>query len=248
MAGLIYKDICCLKKSLRIFVVITLGTIGMAVLFILSMKYGNVAKITTIMSQEEFFEFFQVSIWCVLILPIASSAMIQECFKEDTKANFQKCLYTLPVKEEIVVGSRYLTGVNCLFLGFLGTLVASGSIALTTDAFRFTQLLAYSVTFLAILIVYEAFVMFVLYTVNGKKADLIQCIPLVLLLFLTEYFFMNKARNMTDEQLTEFFTRVMEKVNDLMLHKCIWILLASLLLFLISYMGSVYVQKKRGFR
>lgn len=246
MVGLIYKDLCCLRKNIKAFVLVTFVTIVLSVLFILSIKYGNVALMIADMSEEEFFGMFQTAIWCVLILPIASSAMIQECFKEDTNANFKKCLYAMPVKEESVVGGRYMSGLAFLFLGFLGTLVASFCISLSTDTIKFTQLLSYCVTFLAVLIVYEAFVMFVLYTVEGKKADLIQCIPLVVLLFGFGYFFVNEINDMTDEQFMEFSMNIMNKANDMMMKYCIWILLGALFLMGISYAGSVIVQKKRG--
>ena len=248
MVGLIYKDYCCLKKHIKIFFVCTLGVIGLSILFILSMKYGNVALMIADLSEEEFFGLFQTAIWCVLILPIATSAMIQECFKEDTKANFKKCLYALPVKEEKVVGGRYLSAITFLFLGFLGTLTASACIALATDAFKFRQLLGYSVTFFAVLIIYEAFVMFVLYTVDGKKADLIQCVPLIVLLLGSMYFFVNYVADMSDEQFTEFGTRLMTRINDVMVNDCIWILLLALFIMGISYIGSVFVQKKRGLK
>ena len=247
MVGLIYKDLCCLKKNIKVFILVTLATMALSILFILSMKYGNVALMIADMSEEEFFGFFQTAIWCVLVLPIASSAMIQECFKEDTKANFKKCLYALPVKEEKMVGGRYMSGLVFLFLGFLGTLASSVCISFATDAFKFTQLLSYCITFLAVVIMYEAFVMFVLYTVDGKKADLIQCVPLVVLLFGGMYFFANEVTDMSDEQFMEFSMNMMDKANDLMMKYCIWILLGALLLMGISYAGSVFMQKKRGF-
>ena len=248
MVGLIYKDLCCLRKHIKTFAVLTFVVIALAILFILSMKYGNVAQMIASMSEEEFFGMFQAAIWYVLILPIASSAMIQECFKEDTKANFKKCLYTLPIKEETAVFGRYMSGLTFLFLGFLGNLVASVSIALSTDVFQFRQLLGFSVTFLAVMIFYEAFVMFILYTVDGKKADLIQCVPLVVLLVLGEILFVKKVDKMSDEQFTAFLKSMMDKLSDLMVNKCIWILLLALLFMVISYIGSVYMQKKRGLK
>ncbi len=248
MVGLIYKDLCCLKKHIKMFVILTTIVIVLSILFVLSMEHGNVALMIAEMSEEEFFGMFQTAIWCVMILPIACSAVIQECFKEDATANFKKCLYALPVKEEKVVGGRYMAGLVFLFLGFLGTLAVGTSIALATDVFKFRQLLGYSVTFLAVIILYEAFVMFVLYTVDGKKADLIQCVPLVILLFGFMYFFTKHVAAMSDEQFTRFLKDAMDKLSELMVNDCIWILLASLLIMGISYIGSVFMQKKRGLR
>ena len=95
---------------------------------------------------------------------------------------------------------------------------------------------------------YEAFVMFVLYSVGGKKADLIQCVPLVVALVGVMYFFTKHVAAMTDEQFTQFIKDAMDKLNELMVNDCIWLLLASLLIMGISYIGSVFMQKKRGLR
>ena len=113
MVGLIYKDLCCLRKHIKMFAVLTGIVITLSLLFVLSMEHGNVALMIAEMSEEEFFGLFQTAIWCVMILPIACSAMIQECFKEDATANFKKCLYALPVKEAKVVGGCLLS--VCLY-------------------------------------------------------------------------------------------------------------------------------------
>ena len=248
MVGLIYKDLCCLRKHIKMFATLTAVVIVLSLLFVLSMEHGNVALMIAEMSEEEFFGLFQTAIWCVMILPIACSAMIQECFKEDATANFKKCLYALPVKEEKVVGGRYMAGLAFLFLGFLGTLSVGGCIALATDVFKFRELLGYSVTFLALLILYEAFVMFILYTVDGKKADLIQCVPLVVALVGFMAWFIGKTADMADEQFTQLLRDSMDKINDIMTYDCIWILLAALWGMVISYIGSVFIQKKRGLK
>ena len=248
MVGLIYKDLCCLRKYIKMFVILTIGTIALSILFVLSMKYGNAAIMIAEMSEEEFINMFQMAIWCVMILPIASSGIIQECFKEDTKANFKKCLYALPVKEEKLVGGRYLSALAFLLLGFLGTLMVGLSIALSTDVFNIRQMLGYSVTFLAVLIFYEAFCMLVLYAVDGKKADLIQCIPFIVLIMGYMFWFIMKTADMSDEQFTSFFKYLLDKFNDIMVNDCVWILLLALLFMGMSYIGSVFIQKKRGLK
>lgn len=248
MIGLIYKDLCCLRKHIKIFVILTVGVIALSILFVLSMEYGNVAFMIAEMSEEEFFNLFQMAIWCVMIMPIASSCIIQECFKEDNKANFKKCLYVLPVTEEKLVGGRYLSGLVFLLMGFLGTLAVGICIALSTDVFQFGQMLGYSVTFLALLIFYEAFCMLVLYAVDGKKADLIQCIPFVVLIDGYMTWFIMQTVNMPDEQLTQFLKDLMDKFNDVMVNDCIWILFLALLFMGMSYIGSVFIQKKRGLK
>ena len=141
-----------------------------------------------------------------------------------------------------------MAGLVFLLLGFLGTLSVGGCIALATDAFKFQELLGCSITFLALVIMYEAFVMFILYTVDGKKADLIQCVPLVVALVGFMAWFIRKTADMADEQFTQLLRDSMDKINDIMTYHCIWILLVALFCMAISYIGSVFIQKKRGLK
>ena len=53
---------------------------------------------------------------------------------------------------------------------------------------------------------------------------------------------------MADEQFTQLLRDSMDKINDIMTYDCIWILLAALFCMVISYIGSVFMQKKRGLK
>ena len=55
MCGLITKDMYCLKKNLKIFFSVTIGIMVLSVLFIISSKYGNVARGMAQMQREEKF-------------------------------------------------------------------------------------------------------------------------------------------------------------------------------------------------
>ena len=70
--------------------------------------------------------------------------------------------------------------------------------------------------------------MFILYTVDGKKADLIQCVPLVVALVGFMAWFIGKTADMADEQFTQLLRDSMDKINDIMTYHCIWILLVAL--------------------
>lgn len=248
MLGLIYKDIYCLKKHIRLFAVITIGVIVLAVSLILSMQYGNVAKFIRAegITEEEFLSYFQAAIWATLLLPIASTAVIAECYKEDKKASFSKVLYSLPVKEAEIAGSRYLSGAIFLLLGLLGSMVASVCISFATDAFKLGELLSYSITFTAGLFLYLSFVMLLMYAMDGKKAALIECIPLVILMFVVEYFVVEKGGDMSEAEFANYMTGMIESVNNFMQNNSIWLLVAALFVMAISYLGSVQVLKKRG--
>ena len=77
MRGLITKDMYCLKKNLKIFFSVTIGIMVLSVLFIISSKYGNVARGMAQMQREEKFgnkmvvSIYQGVIWLTLFIIIA---------------------------------------------------------------------------------------------------------------------------------------------------------------------------------
>ena len=76
MRGLITKDMYCLKKNLKIFFSVTIGIMVLSVLFIISSKYGNVARGMEQMKREQKFSsetvlsIYQCVIWLTLFIII----------------------------------------------------------------------------------------------------------------------------------------------------------------------------------
>lgn len=135
MRGLIKKDFYCLRKSMKLILLVALGTIYLAVTFTLSARYGNVAKNISetaetaararaeeLLTEEEFYSIYTYVIWVVLLLPLALMGNVVDCFREDRRAGFGKFCFSLPAREKQIAGARYL---SCLLYSCWGSSLPS---------------------------------------------------------------------------------------------------------------------------
>ena len=192
MFGLIRKDIYCLRKNLKLFVMVTTGVIVIAVLFVLSCRYGNMKLMMEELMAEEGITkqqnetLLKMVMVFVLFIPIAFVSMIVECFKEDKKALFKKQLLSLPINNKQIVGSRYLSCIVFLLISVFASFIAAILISLASDVYVFTDFIGCIISFAAILLAYMGVIMVLIYIFGAEKSDLIQCVPFVLLEIIGE--------------------------------------------------------------
>lgn len=251
MRGLIQKDMYCLRKNLRMFFCVTLGIIFLSVLFCLSSRYGNIAKgieemkAQSPMGEEVFYSFFQAAVWVTLFIPIAFVSMIVECFKEDRKAGFWKCMFSLPLSDRQIVGSRYLSCMLFALVGVCGSLLAGIAVSLTSQVFAFEKLCSYVLTFCAVLLIYMSIVMFLLYLLGVEKADLIQCIPFLAVFLIAMVVVANKIFSMPEESLDAMAITLFRKLADCLSGYSMAFFCVALVCMALSYFGACQVIKKR---
>ena len=246
MTGLIRKDMYCLRKILKMFFLVTAGVITLSVLLIISARYGNIAsaiqemKEENGMGEEAFYYFFQLPIWLTLFIPMAFLSMIVECFKEDQKAGFSKTMLCLPLTDAQIVGSRYLSCLLFTMLGLAGSFVAAFFVSLASDVFRLQKLMGYIFCFCGGLLVYMSFVMFMIYFLGAEKADLIQCVPFLLLLVAAIVVVKRKFSTISQADV-----KFIDSVSEFMTEKSWLIFLIALGSMALSFLGSCAVMKKR---
>lgn len=252
MLGLIQKDMYCLRKSLWQFLFVTLGVILLAVLFLLSAGYGNVAKGIAAMqaegqmSEQEFYTLFQVAVWAVLLIPVAFICMIVECFKEDRRAGFYPCMLSLPLREYEIVGSRYASCMLITLVGLAGSVLAAFLVSMISGVYEFMKLLGILAAFTAALLIYMSFVMFMLYLFGVERADLIQCAPFVVLLLAAFAGFQSRLKGVPEEELDAFLEQILIHGFQDFLDK-FWgiLLLVAVLCMAASFWGSCKMLKMR---
>ena len=251
MTGLMRKDLYCLRKNLITFFAVTIGVIVLSVLFVISAQSGNVAKgieemmLENTMSEEEFLSLFKVAVCCVLCLPLAFLTMVVECFKEDYRAGFSKVLLSMPLKNMEIVGSRYISCLIFTLLGMLGSSVAGVCVALVSDTFAFEKLFPFSLAFCAVLLIYMSFCMFMLYLFGAEKADLIQCVPFIILFALAIVFFQVKVAGMTEAEMDLLLESLLEQLKNFSLKSGVRFLIASLCCMTVSFLGACSIVKGR---
>ena len=251
MIGLVRKDLYCLKKGLKTFLMVSIGVIVLSVLFILSARYGNVAKgieemkIENNMGEKEFYAFYQGFIWCVLVLPMAFLGIIAECFKEDKKAGFSRPLCCLPLSDGKIVGSRYISAFLLAAIGMAASLLAGFFVSLVSDAFPLQKMLGYIFCLNGAMLAYTGLQMFLTYAFGAEKADLIQCVPLIILLMLCIYLFQGKISNVTEVEINACMTGMINDISNFMVEKCGLVFLAAIGCMVLSFLGSWMLFRKR---
>lgn len=235
-----------MRKILMTFFFVTAGVILLSVLLIISARYGNIAaaieemKEENGMGEEAFFYFFQIPIWLTLFIPMAFLSMIVECFKEDRKAGFARTMLCLPLTDAQIVGSRYLSCLLYTILGLAGSFVAAFFVSLASDVFHLQKLMGYIFCFSGGLLVYMSFVMFMIYFLGAEKADLIQCVPFLLLLVAAIVVVKRKFSTISQADV-----KFIDSVSEFMTEKSWLVFMIALGCMALSFWGSCAVMKKR---
>lgn len=252
MSGLIKKDMYCLKKNLRMFLLVTVGVIVLSVMFIISAQSGNVAQgISQMkaendgMSEADFYGMFQMAVWAVLFIPIAFVGMIVECFKEDRKAGFYRYMMTLPLSEAKLVGSRYISLLMFMVTGVAGSCIAAVFVSLVSDYFELGKLLSIILTFAAVLLVYMSIVMLLLYIFGTERADFIQCAPFVAAFIAVVVVMAGKISSIPENQLDGYFGRFIEELSDIIARNGILFMGIAIVCAAVSYLISCKMLKQR---
>lgn len=253
MTGLIQKDLYCLRRGLKTFILVSIGVIVISVLFILSARYGNVAKgieemkTENNMGEEEFYAFYQGFIWCVLALPMSFLGIIAECFKEDKKAGFSRPLLCLPLSEGKIVGSRYISSLLLAGISLADSLLAGFFVSLVSDVFPLSKMIGYILCLNGALLIYTGLQMFLTYAFGAEKADIIQCAPLIILLVLSIYFFQGKVSGLTDAEFNAYLSGMVNHISDFMVNQCVLIFFIAIGFMFFSFLFSwMLFRKRRG--
>lgn len=266
MRGLILKDFYCLKKSYKLILLVSLGTIYLAVMFTLSARYGNVSKVVAetaeqakaenLLTEEAFYSMYRYVIWVVLFLPLAFMGNVVDCFREDRQAGFGKLLFSLPAREKQIAGARYMSCVLYALMGILASVTAAFGVSLASDRLKFPELLSVVFTFSSILLMFVSVVMPLTYLLGVDKLDLIQVgtfVAFVTVLITVNLPAVKKiaaeiAAAENGQESSDTITELMNRANEFLTTKGTFVFLAGVLFFLVSYVCSVAILKAKGGR
>lgn len=251
MFGLIRKDIYYLKKNLKLFAIVNTGIIMIAVLFVLSCRFGNMKMVMEEMIVEGGFTkqqnetLLKMAIEAILFIPIAFVSMIVECFKEDKKASFNKQLLSLPIDNKQIVGSKFFACIVFLIISACVSFLAAFFISLASDIYVFTDFIGCIISFSAMLLAYMSIVMFLLYIFGAEKADLIQCVPFVIISIVCSCLFSKKILSFKDKEFNIRFEEILGNGLRFIEDKCLILFIGALVIFILSYLGACFLFEKR---
>ncbi|MBO4981106.1 MAG: ABC-2 transporter permease [Lachnospiraceae bacterium] len=250
MRGLIYKDFLCLRKGLKTFGFVTLGVIVLAVMFLLSSQYGNLAgslqeiRADASVGADMMMGMLETSVWFMLFIPIAFMADVAQCFREDARVGFGKPLAGMALSHLKIVGSRYLTTLIYGTVSMGASLAAAFSISSVSVELTMQSLAAGVLNFGAIFLIYMSLNLFLIYLCGARKADLIQMIPLVVLLIVVGSFVMKNA-DMTDEEMSRLLLEWKDRITLFLQGGYKMLFPVAAVTYTLSYLGSVAVLKHR---
>ena len=245
MKGLIIKDLYCLKKEIKLFLGVTIGSAIVSVLFLLSARYGNIANAlsdiqkTEMISGEELLRLTDMLALFVIYLPIALIGSVVECFKEDSTAGFGKVMFSMPVSYKKIVGSRYLTCLLFLGLCIMSSTFCSLLVTSVSNTLKFVSVFKGTLCCCSIFMIYIGLVIVLLYLLGTKRADVIQSLPFLIVFFAGIIWFAMKIEDGADiMQMIRAEKDFFEKYG--------LILFGVAVLFMsVSYIASVKILEKR---
>ncbi len=249
MKGLIIKDAICLKKNLKMFAFVTFGVIALAVMYVISLKCGNMADIVKkwngqdTMSKEVFLQFSKTAIELVLIIPMAFAANVIDCFKEDRKANFNNTLLSMPVNTMEIVGARYMSLFMYVMLGFICSAVSGICISTASEDFKFYELFSVVLMFAGIMIIYMSIVMPCLYYFGTKRADIICFAPFVAAVIGFVAVFGQKITDIPEESFDTEAIKMMKSFTGFITTKGLIFMGVGLVCIVCAYFISVKITK-----
>ncbi|MBR6380048.1 MAG: ABC-2 transporter permease [Lachnospiraceae bacterium] len=163
MKGLILKDLMCLKKQLTTFVYVMAGTVVISILYVLSTRYGNLARVgeqlldqNNGMSRVDVKNLGSEAMVLFMFLPIVCVGDLMNVFVADGKAGFYKVSSSLPVPLYKRVLARFLTIYTLFGLGVLVDALLAVLLCSMTDIMSLGQFLGVIFSGASILSIYSA--------------------------------------------------------------------------------------------
>ncbi len=258
MLGLLRKDLYCMRKNSRELIFVSLGIIILAVAFAYSMEYGNLAVAigkTEPMEgmneeklEEMFLGVFRYAIWMILLIPVALVANVVDCFREDSKADFAKLGYSLPVNELQLVGSRYLTTCIYIAIGVCSSLLAACLVAWRTVTHTFFGLASVVLCFAALMIVAVSTWIVALSLFGTRHFEKLQIAELVIGGGIGGYFVLNKMgafEELGEPEATYRIIAALDSIKSFLESKGLLLFAVSLGVLALSYVVTVLIAKRR---
>ncbi len=253
MKGLIIKDALCLKKNLKMFVLVTLGVIALAVMFVLSTRYGNLSKSIAnwnsedTMSKEMMLVAINMAMHVILFIPMAFVSNVIDCFVEDKKADFSKTVFSMPVSNIEIVGARFASMLIYTVVALLCSGIAAGAISVASDTIVFKEIFSSVLVFAGVLLVYVSIIMPCIYFFGAEKATVIAIIPFVAGVIGCFFLLGEKMNGVSEAESEMYMLKLMNDFIELLTHKGPVLIGVAVLCLIAAFFISVKIlEKKRG--
>lgn len=163
MKGLILKDLMCLRKQLTNFCFVMAGVLIASIMYVLSARFGNMAKVGQEMlngnaTQVDVRNIGSMVLVMFMLLPIASVGDMLYVFLADGKAGFGKVSATFPVPLKKRMLARFLTIYAMFGIGVAVDLLVAFLLSLLTDILNFREFFGIIISGASVMSIYSALV------------------------------------------------------------------------------------------
>lgn len=251
MKGLIIKDFFCLKKQLINYGFILVGVVAIAVMFVLSYKFGNIhAGMTSMVAEGEVNDSQIVTIASMalllfMLIPIACTGDITILFTDDANASFYKVASSLPVTTNQRVASRFITGFLFIGIGVVVDLLMTVVISGITDIISFSNFCGLILSFASLMTIYISLVIALMYLFGNAAATYANIVPIIMFVMVGIAANWGKLRAVLvsdgDEAIFDFYNDFM----DFVYHKYYVLIIAAVIIAAGSYLASVFIADKK---
>ncbi len=257
MKGLIIKDIMCLKKQLTTFAYIIVGVVVISILYVLSTRFGNLAKAGAAlldennnMSQVDVKNLGSMVLVMFMLIPIVSVGDMLNVFIADGKAGFFKVSASLPVSMSKRMFSRFLTIYALCGIGALVDIILALVLSALTDIMGFGSFLGIIISCASILSIYSALVIFYCVILGYGKEQYAQVFSLLSIILAFVIIKFQSVKSVFIQIIIEeqgFDSDTFWKPLDYFRDRGYIFLIIALMVSILSYVLSLYIaERKRG--
>ena len=183
MKGLILKDLMCLRKQLTSFCFVMAGVLVASIMYVLSARFGNMAKVGQEMlngnaTQVDVRNIGSMVLVMFMLLPIASVGDMLYVFLADGKAGFGKVSATFPIPLKKRMLARFLTIYAMFGIGVAVDLLVAFLLSLLTDILNFREFFGIIISGASVMSIYSALVILFCVVLGYGKEQYAQCAAL----------------------------------------------------------------------
>ena len=247
MKGLIIKDIYCLKKQITTYGFVIFGVVAVAIMFVLSERFGNL-RMTVSGMEEAGFDIaavVKITVMFFMLLPIVCAGQIGDLFNYDASASFYKTAASMPVSTKKRVLSKFLTTFIFIAVGLVVDIAMAAVISSVSDIITFSKCMGTLFSLGSCMMIFTSSVITLDYT--GVKPEYSYFYPVGAASVL---FFVIKFRDIKNALINDDFAAFSgffhHLINNFESRPYLFIIVAAVVSVL-CYCISVYIaETKRG--
>lgn len=247
MKGLIVKDIYCLKKQLTTYTFVIIGVVAVAIMFVLSGRYGNL-RISVSGMEEAGFDIaavVKIAVMFFMLLPLVSTGDISNLFVYDKAASFYKVGASFPISVKKRVFSKFVTVFIFLAAGLVIDILMSAVMSAVSDIILFSKCIGTLVSITACMVIFTSLI--IMFNYAGITPAYSTALPIVAFAVL---FLIVKIKDVKSALINDDFASFSAFFHNLINafeNKPYYFIIAAVAVAAVCYFLSVFfADKKRG--